>query len=197
VSLSESRERLLAAAKALMLSQGYAGTTVDAICEKASLTKGSFYHFFKSKEALGLAVLEWSLLKGGEILGTGPHAALTEPVPRALAFMHHVEASAVDLWSNGCLLGVYASELAETNDRMQATVSRMFSEVNTYFVSELAPLAEAADGRLPSAAELGEQYLTLLEGSIVLAKAYRDPNRIVAALKGFRSNIERALGTPV
>lgn len=180
-----------------MLSQGYAGTTVDSICEKAGLTKGSFYHFFKSKEALGLAVLEWSLLKGGEILRTGPHTAIKDPLQRAFAFMGHVEASAVDLWSNGCLLGVYASELAETNDRMQATVSRMFSEVNTYFVSELAPLAEAADGRLPSAAELGEQYLTLLEGAIVLAKAYRDPNRIVAALKGFRSNIERALGTPV
>jgi TetR/AcrR family transcriptional repressor of nem operon len=197
VSESESKERLLAAAKALMLSQGYAGTTVDSICEKAGLTKGSFYHFFKSKEMLGLAVLEWSLLKGGEILGTGPHTAIKEPLARALAFMLHVEACAVELWSNGCLLGVYASELAETNDRMQATVSRMFSEVDAYFVSELAPLAETAEGRLPSAAELGEQYLTLLEGSIVLAKAYRDPNRIVAALKGFRSNIERALGTPV
>jgi TetR/AcrR family transcriptional regulator, transcriptional repressor for nem operon len=35
-----------------------AGTTVDAICEKAELTKGSFYHFFDSKEDLALAVLE-------------------------------------------------------------------------------------------------------------------------------------------
>lgn len=180
-----------------MLSQGYAGTTVDSICEKAGLTKGSFYHFFKSKEALGLAVLEWSLLKGGEILGAGPHVTMTDPVPRAFAFMGHVEASAVELWANGCLLGVYASELAETNDRMQATVSRMFSEVNASFVSELAPLSEAANGRLPDAADLGEQYLTLLEGAIVLSKAYRDPKRIVTALQGFRANIERALNTPV
>ena len=197
MSESESRERLLAAAKALMLSQGYAGTTVDSICERAGLTKGSFYHFFKSKEALGLAMLEWSLQKGGEILGAGPHVAITDPVPRAFAFMGHVEASAVELWANGCLLGVYASELAETNDRMQATVSRMFSEVNAYFVTELSPLSEAADGRLPDAADLGEQYLTLLEGAIVLSKAYRDPKRIVTALQGFRANIERALNTPV
>jgi hypothetical protein len=42
---NESKERLLAAAKELFLARGYAGTTVDAICEKAELTKGSFYHF--------------------------------------------------------------------------------------------------------------------------------------------------------
>jgi TetR/AcrR family transcriptional regulator, transcriptional repressor for nem operon len=44
-----SKERLLAAAKDLFLARGYAATTVDAICEKAQLTKGSFYYSFDSK----------------------------------------------------------------------------------------------------------------------------------------------------
>lgn len=181
-----------------MLSQGYVGTTVDAICEKSGLTKGSFYHFFKSKEELGLAVLEWSMAKGHLILSQGPHAALSEPLPKALAFLEHVEASAAELWSNGCLLGTYASELAATNDRMQATVSRMFRDVTGYFATELEPIAASAPpGSLPPAAELGEQYLALLEGSIILAKAYRDPSRVRVALLGFRQNLLKVVAAPV
>ena len=38
MSESDSKERLLAAAKALVLAKGFAGTTVDAICEGAQLT---------------------------------------------------------------------------------------------------------------------------------------------------------------
>ena len=41
---------------------------MDAICEKAELTKGSFYYFFDSKEDLSLAVLEWSIGQGVEML---------------------------------------------------------------------------------------------------------------------------------
>ena len=49
-TVNPSKERLLAAAKELFLARGYAATTVDAICEKAELTKGSFYYSFDSKE---------------------------------------------------------------------------------------------------------------------------------------------------
>jgi AcrR family transcriptional regulator len=60
MATNQSKERLLAAAKELFLVRGYAATTVDAICEKAELTKGSYYYFFDSKD-LGLAVLDWPL----------------------------------------------------------------------------------------------------------------------------------------
>jgi TetR/AcrR family transcriptional repressor of nem operon len=189
---------MLAAAKALMLAQGYGGTTVDAICERAGLTKGSFYHFFKSKEDLGLAVLEWSLGKGGKLLAGGPHAAMADPVQRAFAFLDHVEACGTELWSEGCLLGTYASELSSTNDRVQATVARMFREVGAYFSSELAPFVAAApQGSLPDAEVLGEQFLAQLEGAIILGKAYRDPARIHVAVRGFRESMQRALSVTV
>jgi AcrR family transcriptional regulator len=58
MATTESKERILAGAKELFLARGYAATTVDAICEKAELTKGSFYYFFDLKEDLGLAVLD-------------------------------------------------------------------------------------------------------------------------------------------
>ena len=45
-------------AERLMLRDGYSASSVDEVIRKAGLSKGSFYHFFDSKEALGLAALE-------------------------------------------------------------------------------------------------------------------------------------------
>jgi AcrR family transcriptional regulator len=69
MAANQSKERILAAAKELFLARGYAATTVDAICEKPGLTKGSIYYFFDSKKDLGLAVLDWSLRRGSPDAG--------------------------------------------------------------------------------------------------------------------------------
>ncbi len=54
---SPTKEKLLDAAQQLMLAKGFPSTTVDEICETAGLTKGSFFHYFASKEQLGKEVL--------------------------------------------------------------------------------------------------------------------------------------------
>ncbi|MBI4490372.1 MAG: TetR/AcrR family transcriptional regulator, partial [Deltaproteobacteria bacterium] len=55
---SSTQERLLDASQQLMLAKGFVATTVDEICEAAGVTKGSFFHYFKSKEDLGKSVLD-------------------------------------------------------------------------------------------------------------------------------------------
>ena len=194
---SDSKERILATAKELFLARGYAATTVDAICEKAGLTKGSFYYFFESKEELGLAVLDWSLQRGAQILGNGPHRAIADPVERAISFLDHIANCSSELWSGGCLLGSFSLELADTNARMQKTVSGMFQTVADSFAKEIEPLvAQGAGKQMPTAHELAEQLLGTLEGSIVLAKAHRDPSRIPKAVRGFRLALTTLIAQP-
>jgi TetR/AcrR family transcriptional repressor of nem operon len=55
---TDTRDRLLEAAHQLLWEQSLGAASVDAICEKAGVQKGSFYHFFKSKEELIAASLE-------------------------------------------------------------------------------------------------------------------------------------------
>lgn len=182
-----SKERLLAVAKDLFLARGYAATTVDAICEQAQLTKGSFYYSFESKEALGLAVLDWSLRQGVQLLATGPYTQVADPGQKAFAFLEHLERCAPALWSGGCLLGSFATELADTNPRMQQAVAAMFQAVADFFAQQLQPLAAPGGGEsAPSASEQAETLLGLLEGSIILAKAHRDPSRVPKAIRRFR-----------
>jgi TetR/AcrR family transcriptional regulator, transcriptional repressor for nem operon len=190
-TVNPSKERLLAAAKELFLARGYAATTVDAICEKAELTKGSFYYSFESKEDLGHAVLDWSLGRSVGMLASGPHVRMTDPVEKALAFLKHLEKCSPDLWSAGCLLGSFALELADTNARMQQAVAAMFQAVADYFAENLQPIAaECAGKQARTANELADTLLGLIEGSIILAKAHRDPTRIPKAIRGFRRSLE-------
>jgi tetracycline repressor-like protein len=49
---SPSRASIIEASRELMLKRSYAATSVDEICSKAGVSKGSFYHFFESKEDL-------------------------------------------------------------------------------------------------------------------------------------------------
>lgn len=49
-------EDLLAAARALFATAGYAATSLDAVCERAGVTKGALYHHFAGKKQLFSAV---------------------------------------------------------------------------------------------------------------------------------------------
>jgi len=197
MAATESKERILAAAKELFLARGYAATTVDAICERAELTKGSFYYFFDSKEDLGLAVLDWSLQRSAQMLASGPHVGINDPIERAFAFLEHFEKCSPELWSGGCLMGSFALELADTNSRMQRAVADMFRAVSDDFAEELQPITAQWVGReRPTAGELADTLLGVLEGSIVLAKAHRDPTRIPKAIRAFRLSLATLIAEP-
>jgi TetR/AcrR family transcriptional regulator, transcriptional repressor for nem operon len=190
MSEAPSKVSLLSAAKALFLARGYAGTSVDTICEKAGVSKGSFYHSFKSKEDLGIGVLQWSLERGGEVLGA--HKKVADPVEQSLVYLRHLENSAQTLWSDGCLLGTFANELGDTNPRLKEAVATLFTAVIKEIASRLKPLAARPEITC-TANELAEELLVILEGSITLAKAYRDPSRITRGIRSFRKTLESQL----
>src|SRR5262245_41754301 len=56
--VSDAKERLMEAVGELIWTGSYGSTTIDQICEKAGVKKGSFYYFFDSKATLALASLE-------------------------------------------------------------------------------------------------------------------------------------------
>jgi TetR/AcrR family transcriptional regulator, transcriptional repressor for nem operon len=193
-----SKERILAGAKELFLARGYSATTVDAICEKVELTKGSVYYFFASKEDLGLAVLDWSMRRSVKVLAAGPHVRMADPVEKAFAFLKHLEKCAPEIWSGGCLLGSFSMELADTNPRMQQVVAGMFQALADDFAEKLQPIAARCAGKQPElASEFADTLISILEGSIILAKAHRDPSRIPKAIRGFRLSLAALIAEPV
>jgi AcrR family transcriptional regulator len=53
-----ARERILTAAQEILLEAGPGGLSVDRLIDRAGLSKGGFFHHFKSKDDLLLALLE-------------------------------------------------------------------------------------------------------------------------------------------
>ncbi len=183
------------AARSALLARGYSATTVDEVCAAAGVSKGSFYHAFDSKEAMGLAVLEAFYRDGVARVRGGDYLATSDRRARLEGFLRHLERTGPEFWRHGCLMGSFAAELSASSLAIRTRVAELFDEL----VASVAPLFTAVLGDADEARELAEQMLAVLEGSIVLARAHDDPGRIGAALRRFRRMVElrlAAVGLP-
>lgn len=189
-----TREKLLQAGLALMLSKGYAATTVDEICAAAGVSKGSFYHAFESKEHLALAILDDYFQRQIDAYGNGPHRDIRDPRARALAFVDHVEATAGGMWRHGCLLGVFALDMADSSPTIQARLAELFERMACGLTRLFEPLLEGSRPERPSARELADHFIATVEGSIVLAKAHQDGGRIADGVRAFRRYLDCVAG---
>src|SRR5580698_2689382 len=109
--LHESKARLLAATLRVVRVRGYTATRIEDVCAEAGLTKGSFFHHFKSKEDLALAAIaHWDALVTG-LFAAAPYHALPDPLDRVLAYIDFRKALlAGELADIACFSGTIVQE---------------------------------------------------------------------------------------
>jgi TetR/AcrR family transcriptional repressor of nem operon len=179
----KSKDKLVRAARNLMLAQGYPVTSVDDIIEAAGVSKGSFYHYFDSKEELALTAMHEFLADGA--------ALMMDPRKRAIAFLKHVESIAMRLWDHGCLLVMFSVELAGTSPRVREETSAVLLDLIDKVGAILRPLTKEAGGSLlMTASAIANMYMAVIDGSLVYARATGDSSCIARNLKTFRQQIE-------
>jgi TetR/AcrR family transcriptional repressor of nem operon len=185
--MATAKSKLISTAQGLMLTQGYQPTSVDEIIATAGVSKGSFYHYFKSKEELGAAVAEEYLDTALKVIGTGSYREVKDPLERAFAFIDHIEKSSPRLWNHGCMLGSFAIDLSDSHPTIASCLNRLMEELETRITPLLEPIAAACrQDDAPTGRELANHMMTVVEGGIVMAKAHGDPSRISQALHEFR-----------
>ncbi len=186
-----ARDKLLDAAIGLMRDRGYNATTVDHICVEAGVTKGAFFHHFKSKEAIAeAAVDEWCrrrVARYTEDLGDPSD----DPLAR------------IDRWLDGliesvrepverpvCLLGMLSQEMAGSNSRMR-TVCQAKLEGWTGLVAQLLDAARRihAPRRDFDSLQIGWMLNSLWQGSLLVAKTRRDPEVVANNLRHAKAYI--------
>src|SRR5271166_2850200 len=86
-SKHESKTRLLDAAMHVIRAKGYSATRVDDICEEAGLTKGSFFHHFKSKEELAMAAAEHFSAFADGVSAGALYKSRSDPLERLLGYV--------------------------------------------------------------------------------------------------------------
>src|ERR1700709_1328619 len=82
-----ARTRLLDAALRIVREKGFHATTVDELCAAAGVTKGAFFHHFRSKEDLGVAAAQhWSKVTSG-LFAEAPYHAPDDPFDRVMGYL--------------------------------------------------------------------------------------------------------------
>jgi TetR/AcrR family transcriptional regulator, transcriptional repressor for nem operon len=186
-----SRDKLVQAARKLMLAQGYPVTSVDDIIKAAGVSKGSFYHYFGSKEELGLTAMHEFLADGAAIMMEGPFRDVADPTKRAIAFLKHVENVAMRLWDHGCLLVMFSVELAGTSPKVREETSAVLLDLIDRIGAILRPLTKDGGGNMPMTSKaIANMYMAIIDGSLVYARATGDSSYIVRNLRAFRQQIE-------
>lgn len=169
------RTALIDAMRRIALSKGFPATTVDEVCDLAGVTKGSFYHHFSGKDDLGAAAVESYYEDVVAAFGAGDWAGAEDPVERLQAFLAHAgEVCVGPVMIYGCLIGSMTLDMAESSPGLRERLSEMFVSLRDV-VAGLVAAAAASRGRTVEADHFGDQFLAILEGSIVLAKAHCDP----------------------
>lgn len=188
---TDTRTRLLTAIYELMLKQGYAGTGVGEICRYADVSKGSFYHFFETKQHSVLEMLKCQMAEAEALIEKGLDLSGLGEVEAAIQYVQHIEKLSEDFFAQGCLVGAFALELAETHPELRQEVSVVFNRTTDRFEQMLAPLAKACcSGEGPSPRELAEQMLTCIEGGVVLSKAHGDLRFVSQSIRLFRHYLQ-------
>jgi TetR/AcrR family transcriptional regulator, transcriptional repressor for nem operon len=175
MSRRDTRGELIAAGMQLFAIQGYNATGLDAVLKRAAAPKGSFYHFFGSKEEFGLAVIEefsGRFLARLDVLLSDP--ALT-PLNRLRNFLERGEAQlAQHQCTVGCLIGDLGQELAASNEPLRARLEKIMSSWRERFATCISEAQQA--GELPASFDphlIAGFILSGWEGAVLSAKVMR------------------------
>ena len=188
-----TRERIVEAARSLFFKQGYTATGVAQILKEAEANSGSFYHFFPSKDDLLVAVLEkYQAMLEPQVLRPA-FTRTNDPIKRLFAVLEGyrllLEATHFEL---GCPIGNLALEVSNHQPEARKLIIANFKA----WCDAIRRLIEDAKDRFPSDIEpaaLATYVLATMEGSVMLARAYRSFEPFDQAISQLEDYIKRLM----
>jgi len=178
---TDTYDRILASAKELMHASSYADVGVAAICEHAQVKKGSFYHFFPSKQELTLAVLD-------DIYADFKQAIIDQAFTSALPPLQRLEKFAelaIELQTSiheqtgvvmGCPLGNLASELSTQDETIRKKIDTLFIRLRRGIGEALQAAVERGEIEAVDTDATALAILSYFEGTMLMAKTQNDPS---------------------
>jgi TetR/AcrR family transcriptional repressor of nem operon len=195
---TDARTRLLDAALHVIRAQGYAATSVDDICRAAGLTKGAFFHHFKSKEDLAVAAAAHFSDMAVRLFGDAPYRTLADPFDRLLGYVDF-RSAIIDgpIPEFTCLLGTMVQEAYDTHPAIRRACDTYLG-VNIADVAKDIEAAKAlyAPDATWSAESLAAHTQAVLQGAFVLAKAKGGPEIARECVAHLRRYVEQLFDRP-
>ncbi|BCX48981.1 TetR family transcriptional regulator [Haloferula helveola] len=190
-----ARTRLLEAMVGAIWESSYGSTSVDRICERADVRKGSFYHFFKSKTALAIAALEhlWET-ESRENLEKIFDPRIP-PLSRFERMIEHWYRRALDCREQkgrvlGCPYFNIGAETAAAEPELAAKVREILDRFQGYLEASLRDAQAMGVVDINSPAETAAALFSMMEGCSTQARIHDDPERV----RHFADAFSRVIG---
>ena len=190
IAPADTKTRILDVAFRLFHEQGYHATGVATILREAEVHAGSLYHYFPSKEALLIGVLEYAAEIMHGVVMAPAEAATADPIERIFALLANYRRG-MEMWhcKMGCPIGNLALEVGDDYPPARALIDLNFRN----WAAVLKGWLDSAGDRLPRDMDresLAHFVLTVMEGGIMQARAAGNLGPFDESVKQLRAYIE-------
>ena len=168
----EIRKKLLDVGVSMFLDQGYHGTGIQEVVDKAGIPKGSFYNYFKSKEDFGSKTIIYFAEQFNEFLNVIAKDSEKDAYSAINRFFNDfIDTYEKKNCKDGCLIGNFAAEISDTSELNRVTMSKCMNEWRD--ILGLVLLRAQEQGKIRDdiqALELADFLLNSIEGSLLRMK---------------------------
>lgn len=188
----ETRDRILDAGEQAIVAKSYNSCGLSEILSAAGVPKGSFYHYFKSKEGFGVALVEKSADELAEWVDEFTRDRSKPPLERVRAFFVESRDCYIE---NGpireCLLAKMALETAQLSEPMRAAIKCAYDQWASSMAAAIREAQATGDADASVDADvLANQLINAWEGATIRMQIDRN----VAPLNEFIDvTLERVL----
>jgi AcrR family transcriptional regulator len=198
-AIHATKDRILDVAARLFHEQGYNATGVATILREARVNAGSLYHFFPSKEALLVGVLQRYVELLKPIVLSPQEERTDDPIERVFALLAWYRMGLeMTGCTMGCPIGNLAIEVGDSHPEIRSLIDLNFRN----WARGVRSWLDAAADRLPpdtDREQLAHFILTVMEGGIMQARAsgnLEPYDASVAQLRAYFDLLEKSAPTP-
>jgi TetR/AcrR family transcriptional repressor of nem operon len=193
----ESKTKLLDATLKVVRAKGYTAARIEDVCAEAGLTKGSFFHHFKSKEDLALAaVAHWGAQTTG-FFADAPYHAPDDPLDRLIAYVAFRKAILTgELPEFTCFLGTIIQEAYLTHPEISTACERAVTAHARTLEADIRDAMRKYRVRGNwTAGSLALHIQAVIQGGFILAKAKASAAAAAESLDHLRRYLELLFDT--
>jgi TetR/AcrR family transcriptional regulator, transcriptional repressor for nem operon len=193
----ESKTKLLDATLKVVRAKGYAAARIEDVCAEAGLTKGSFFHHFKSKEDLALAaVAHWGAQTTG-FFADAPYHAPDDPLDRLIAYVAFRKAILTgELPEFTCFLGTIIQEAYLTHPEISTACERSLTAHAKTLEADIRDAMRKYRVRGNwTVGSLALHIQAVIQGGFILAKAKANAAAAAESLDHLRRYLELLFDT--
>lgn len=175
----DTKQKILDTAAALFYMQSYTAVGVAAICKDAGVSKGSFFHFFNSKQDLALAVLDqFSGHLGATLVADSIASSLPplERLDRFISMLYEAQKTYVEETGHlpGCPFGNMAVEQATQDEVIRKKIEECLAGLAQPLRKVVSGAIKNGDMPVVDVEATADAMLSYIEGIQLLAKARND-----------------------